>query len=1091
MKKWLGVIMVLALMVMPAVLFAQETFPPPRSHSGTIGGRNHEAWGLGVFDKVEVPSISAPSGDPPANTGWLYNKQVGGLSHLFFEDEAGTATDMNLAGATAFDDIGDPDAAGTIAMTTYQQILTSTKTDGDNFLFKGLGAFGDISIVRIEQSTGNATDGTVLEVISADTDVDALLVTANSINSIVVAGSGNVSITGGTGVIDYTDFDVSADGLIIIAPDSGGTGITVTPGAALTTGLDVSSTSITNAINIGAQKILGTTGVIDFTSFDVSGAGVVNAVNLVLSGDLTVSGVTSLGIFKQDSLVPASASPATITINGGTTGGVTIGSVSTGTITLGGAATLVNLPAATDLTLAGGQLSITDTATANVVTITNNTMTTNSALAIVANAVTSGKVISATADALDTGTILYLDSDAIPASTYYIQCYDGSANDFLVGPNGATTITGAASTDELTLTAGDIKVTAGDVRLSLGIITVDNTADEANYIKRNFAGIGTGPALTVEDTHASSTNVALQVTSSGTAGKGLTVTTAGTGNGTGISVVHSGDLPALVFTAPAARTGDVINITMANQLAQQAIDISGAWTGTINQGLIDLRTTGAITAGASLLRLDADTAAAPAGDGWVLNVDDDTTATPTQYAVLINSASNEAFHVASGKSLFAELATFTGGIATGATSTFTTSITPASAGASTIGTTALEWGHIYLTDSAIIYAQANQGNTLTSSGTGWTANLEFAAPTLKATATASLTLGASGVAGQAIFNGGTSGTITLTPTATAGTTVLTLPATTGTLAKLENTLGDFAATTSAQLYGKISDETGSGSGSPLLVFNQAPTIASPTITTPTSITRTEVDGSAALSLSAAQVSGTVIYNTGQIVGDVNHTLPAAAAGYHFSGFVGTTLAVTNYWRFTANTTPTPDDFMCLNGTCGKLYVSVDTPTMGNNINCWTGKVSSTGIKTGGALAIGSTKDKVANGAFEFDAAGQGYAETADAVGTELNAITTLQNKYGAQALDIGADGTIDPISCTNIATGFNTPGEAVSNLPAAAASHARIGYVTAMRTNVAGFVWGTTEFDDAETTDAFTSSTAYTPPYNWICVTDSGTWTTN
>jgi len=422
--------------------------------------------------------------------------------------------------------------------------------------------------------------------------------------------------------------------------------------------------------------------------------------------------------------------------------------------------------------------------------------------------------------------------------------------------------------------------------------------------------------------------------------------------------------------------------------------------------------------------------------------------------------------------------------------TFTTSITPTSAGASTIGTTALEWGHIYLTDSAVIYAQANQGNTLTSASTGWTANLEFSAPTLKATATGSLTLGASGVAGQTIFNGGTSGTITLTPTATAGTTVLTLPATTGTLAKLENTLGDFASTTSAQLYGKISDETGSASGTPLLVFNQAPTIASPVITTPIT-TKAMVDGSAALGLSAAQVSDTVITNTGQIVGDVSHTLPVAAAGYSFVGLVGQTLAATNYWRFTANTGPTPDDYVCLNGACGKLYASVDTPTMGDKITCHTAKIASTGIKTGGALAMGSTKDKVANGAFEFDIVGQGYAETADAVGKELNAITTPQNKYGCQALDIGADGTIDPISCTNIATGFDTPGGAVADLPVVEAAHTRIGYVTAMRTDIAGFVWGTTNFDDANTTKAFTSSTAYTPPYGWICTSDQGTWSTN
>jgi hypothetical protein len=54
--------------------------------------------------------------------------------------------------------------------------------------------------------------------------------------------------------------------------------------------------------------------------------------------------------------------------------------------------------------------------------------------------------------------------------------------------------------------------------------------------------------------------------------------------------------------------------------------------------------------------------------------------------------------------------------------TFVTSITPTAAGATTIGTTALEWGNVYLTDSAVIYGQADQSATLTSSASLWTAN---------------------------------------------------------------------------------------------------------------------------------------------------------------------------------------------------------------------------------------------------------------------------------------------------------------------------------------------------------------------------------
>lgn len=69
------------------------------------------------------------------------------------------------------------------------------------------------------------------------------------------------------------------------------------------------------------------------------------------------------------------------------------------------------------------------------------------------------------------------------------------------------------------------------------------------------------------------------------------------------------------------------------------------------------------------------------------------------------------------------------------------------------------------------------------------------------------------------------------PTAQGGTAVnssATFPAS-GVVATTSNTLGDFAATTSAQLRGVVSDETGTGA----LVFGTGPTIATPSISSPT------------------------------------------------------------------------------------------------------------------------------------------------------------------------------------------------------------------------------------------------------------------
>ncbi|MCA9333647.1 hypothetical protein KC963_01235, partial [Candidatus Saccharibacteria bacterium] len=69
------------------------------------------------------------------------------------------------------------------------------------------------------------------------------------------------------------------------------------------------------------------------------------------------------------------------------------------------------------------------------------------------------------------------------------------------------------------------------------------------------------------------------------------------------------------------------------------------------------------------------------------------------------------------------------------------------------------------------------------------------------------------------------------------------------------TLAQFAATTSAQLAGVLSDETGSGAA----VFANTPTLVTPVLGTPTSGTLTNCTG-----LPAAGVSGTAVVATGTV-----------------------------------------------------------------------------------------------------------------------------------------------------------------------------------------------------------------------------------
>jgi hypothetical protein len=84
-----------------------------------------------------------------------------------------------------------------------------------------------------------------------------------------------------------------------------------------------------------------------------------------------------------------------------------------------------------------------------------------------------------------------------------------------------------------------------------------------------------------------------------------------------------------------------------------------------------------------------------------------------------------------GANAFTGAQTFTGS-GTLTSPPITTAITPISAGGATLGTTALEWGNAYFTDSAVIYGQANQSATLTSSASLWTANNFASTGTLSA-----------------------------------------------------------------------------------------------------------------------------------------------------------------------------------------------------------------------------------------------------------------------------------------------------------------------------------------------------------------------
>jgi hypothetical protein len=147
----------------------------------------------------------------------------------------------------------------------------------------------------------------------------------------------------------------------------------------------------------------------------------------------------------------------------------------------------------------------------------------------------------------------------------------------------------------------------------------------------------------------------------------------------------------------------------------------------------------------------------------------------------------------------------------------------------------------------------------------------------------------------------------------------------------------------------------------------------------------------------------------------------------------------------------------------------DIKTLVNDVRTKLTAFVDNGMLSSAQLAIGSSKPNVATALCMYTVSGVVYTKAAVAAGTAPGDDVVPQNKYGAVALDIGADGTIDAVEAPDNATGYDSAALAAAALPAVGAGHVRMGYVTAMKSDGA-FTFGTTNLDAANTTVAYTSS---------------------
>ena len=134
---------------------------------------------------------------------------------------------------------------------------------------------------------------------------------------------------------------------------------------------------------------------------------------------------------------------------------------------------------------------------------------------------------------------------------------------------------------------------------------------------------------------------------------------------------------------------------------------------------------------------------------------------------------------------------------------------------------------------------------------------------------------------------------------------------------------------------------------------------------------------------------------------------------------------------------------------------------------------------GPGLRIGTTKTNIRTDRFSFLIGSTFYTSPDIAAGTALSGSDVPDGTYGAWALDIGTDLTIHCTEATDNATGYASAVLAIAGLPAVAASHVRVGTVTASNTG-AVFDPGVTELDAATVTEAYADIADTTFSYGYL-----------
>ncbi len=477
--------------------------------------------GSGVGDITAVGDVTS---------GAAFTGTAGTTLYFNDADGDGTLTIANLTGARTYT---LPDATGNICLSSGNCV--------------GSGSSSTLQAAYDAGASITTTDARDIDIVLANTTTDSnldIVVATDSTSYVSItraAGSGTAN-PGQLLLVADLDADLTiADGILIQAA------------GVLTDGLDVSDAEIANAVNVGANTIVGTAAVIDFSEFDVSGTTGTVTINdggdagalLVESTSLDINDLTFVGAGTL-----ATGSASNLTINSGTTGTIAIGDDAS--------AETINISTGS----AVKTLSVGSTNSTSITTIQSGTgdIILSSSDDISATLVADGQIVinAATTDNTTTSGVIDLDFD---------------------------TSTTAAEAINIALTAidDDASDTIRGIQLDL-TIQDDTTATDIVY--------GTHIDITNSDTNAAGTGVYISA------------------NDAGAGVVNSGIIiENLQATDIDLTDGILIRATTADSIVD-ALDVSDAEiTNAINIGANNIITGSATIASTELDRLDGKDAA--------------------------------------------------------------------------------------------------------------------------------------------------------------------------------------------------------------------------------------------------------------------------------------------------------------------------------------------------------------------------------------------------------------------------------------------------------------------------------------------------